>query len=137
VRDVVLAMITKLKADTPVSTVVLTRVYRRNLPANPTFPAITVTRIDKIRDDDTSTGRYAHARIQCTAWAADDGTAENLSELIANCLHRTTNTILTAGTSNVYVVSVKDAGGVPDENTDLVPPIYMEHRDFMIHYDYR
>lgn len=133
-RDIVLAVITRLKADPAIITAVGTKVYRRNLPANPTFPAITVTRIDKIRDGDTNTGRYAHARIQCTAWASTDGVAENLAELIADCLHRTTNTILTAGTGTVYVVSVKDAGGVPDENTDI--PLYMEHRDFTVHYDY-
>ena len=137
-RDIVLAVITRLKADAAIITAVGTRVYRRNLPASPTFPAITVTRIDKIRDKQKSnTGRYADARIQCTAWAVDDGTAENLSELIADSLNRTVNTTLTAGTSWVNVTSIFDAGGVPDENTDLVPPLYMEHRDFMIHYSYK
>lgn len=139
-RDIVLAVITKLKADPAIITAVGTRVYRRNLPTNPTFPAITVTRIDKIRDKQKSnTGRYADARIQCTAWAASDGIAEDLSEMIADSLNRTVNTALSTGTTtnNVYVVSCFDNGGVPDENTDLVPPLYMEHRDFMIKYSYK
>jgi len=140
VRDVVLAVITRLKADTSIQTVIgispNQRIYRKNLPANPTFPAITVTRIDKKRDNQKSnTGRYADARIQCTAWATDDGTAENLSELIADSLNRTVNITLTAGTSWVTITSIFDAGGVPDENTDI--SLYMEHRDFMIMYSYK
>lgn len=134
-KDIILAAITALRGNTPVATVVGTRVYRKKLPPDATYPAITVSRVDNNRDDDTSTGRYAHSRIQCTAWAATDGAADNLSELIADCLHRTKNTILTAGTGRVYVVSVKGAGTVPDENPDI--PLYMYHRDFMIHYDYR
>jgi hypothetical protein len=135
VRDVVLAVITRLKADTSVAAVVGTRVYRKKLPANPTFPAITVSRLSPIRDGDTNTGRYGHARVQCTAWAETSGPEENLAELIADSLHRCKNTILTAGTSNVYVVSIRDAGGMPDENTEI--PLYMEHRDFTVHYDYK
>jgi len=136
VRDIVLAVITRLKGDTFVAAVVGTRIYRKKLPASPTFPAITVDRVDKVRDDDTSTGRYAHARVQCTAWASTSGgPEEDLADLIADSLHRCKNSILTAGTSNVYIVSIRDAGGVPDENTEI--PLYIEHRDFMIHYDYK
>ena len=137
-RDIVLAVITRLKADPAVAGVVSTRVYRHNLPANPAFPAITVTWIDKIRDNQKSnTGRYADARIQCTAWASSDGVAEDLSDMIADSLNRTVNTALSTGTAtpNVYVVSIFDNGGVPDENTDI--PLYMEHRDFMIKYSYK
>jgi hypothetical protein len=137
VRDLVLAAITALKADTPVATVVGVRVYRKNLPPGATFPAITVSRVSNLRDDDTNTVRYAHSRIQCTAWSkTSDGEADNLSELIANCLHRTTSTVLSTGTTScVSVISIEDAGIVPDENTDI--PLFMYHRDFIIHYDYQ
>jgi hypothetical protein len=134
VRDVVLAVITRLKADTSVAAVVSTRVYRKKLPVSPTFPAITVDRVDKARDADTNTGRYGHMRVQCTAWSSTIGPEENLSELIADSLHRCKNSILTAGTSTVYVVSIRDAGGMPDSNDEI--PLYMEHRDFTVHYDY-
>jgi len=50
-------------------------------------------------------------------------------------LHRTKNTLLAAGTRKVWVTSIKDAGMTTDENADI--PIYMEHRSFMINYDYR
>jgi hypothetical protein len=66
---------------------------------------------------------------------AGDGLVENLSELIADCMV-IENTMLTAGTGTVYVVSVVDGGGTPDQNMDLVPPIRMEHRDLNIIYDY-
>lgn len=139
-RDVVLAVITRLKADTSIAAVVGAypnqRIYRKKLPNDPVFPAITVDRVDKVRDGDTSTGTYANMRVQCTAWATSPGPEENLADLIADSLHRCANTILPAGTSNVYVISIKDAGGIPDANMDLVPPLYMEHRDFRVHYDY-
>jgi len=134
-NDIVFAIVTRLKADADVAAVVGARVHRSQLPKYPTFPAITVTRIDKIRDTDTSMGRYAHARIQCTTWATSDGAAENLAELVADSLHRTINTILTAGSGTVYVVSMKDAGGIPDMDMEI--PLYMEHRDFLIMYSYK
>ena len=134
--DLLLAIITKLKADTAVTAVVGTKIYRRgSVPTNPTAPYIIVSRVDNLRDTDTNTGRYAHARLQCSAFASTDSVVANVSELIANSLHRTANTYLVAGTEGVYVISVRDAGSTPDENTDI--PLYMEHRDFMIHYDYR
>lgn len=133
--DIVYAVITALKADTYVSGICDTRVYRRRLPTDPTFPAVTVQSIDKIRDEDTNPGRYGHARVQCTAWSDTIGHEENLSEAIADALHRTVNTRMTYGTNKgAYVVSITDAGGIPDENSEI--PLYMEHRDFMILYDY-
>ena len=132
-KDIILAVITRLKAD--LVTVVGTRVYRKNLPANPTFPAIAVSKVDDIRDSDSSTGRYGHVRVQCTAFSkAGDGEADNLSELIADALHSTVNTFLAAGTGIVYVVSIEDAGMVPDVNTEI--PLYLYHRDFRIEYSY-
>ena len=132
-RDLILAVITRLKADPAVAAVVGIRVYRKKLPPSPTLPAITVDRIDRKRDRKTSTVRTARARIQCTTWSSTIGPEENLSELIADCMD-IQNTMLTAGTGTVYVVSVEDSGGVPDENTDV--PLYMEHRDLNIIYDY-
>jgi len=134
-NDVVLAVITALKADTAVSAIVSTRVYRKKLPANPTFPAITVSTVDDIADDDTNTGGWAHTRVQCTAWASTPGPEEALSKLVRKALHRKKNTLMTAGSGKVYIVSIRDAGSRPDENTEI--PIYMEHRDFMAHYDYK
>jgi len=133
--DIVYAVITALKADSAIATACGTRIYRKRLPTNPTFPAITVQAVDKIRDSDTNTGRYGHSRIQCTSWATTPGPDEDISEMCADALHRLTNTRMTYGTNKgVYVVSIIDAGGVPDENTEI--PLYMEHRDFWIEYDY-
>jgi len=100
-KDIVLAAITALKADPAVAPVVGTRVYRKNLPANPTFPAIAVSKVDDIRDSDSNTGRYGHVRIQCTSFATTDEVGDNLSELIGDALHGTVNTFLTAGTDKV------------------------------------
>jgi len=133
-KDITLAAITALKADPAVVPVVGTRVYRKNLPANPTFPAIAVSKVDDIRDSDSNTGRYGHVRIQCTSFATTDGVGDNLSELIGDALHGTVNTFLTAGTDKVYVIGIEDAGVVPDVNTEI--PLYLYHRDFRILYSY-
>jgi len=133
--SVVLAIITALKADSGVSTVVSTRVYRKKLSTGPTFPAITVQEISDIADADTNTGGWAHARIQCSAWAETPGQENNLSRLIRKALHRKQNTLMTAGTGKVYIVMIADAGSVPDDNPEI--PLYMEHRDFLVMYDYK
>jgi len=138
-KDITYAIITLLKADTGVAGVAGTRVHRKKLPTSPTFPAITVAKIDNIRDVITNTAGYAHARIQCTTWTTTPGPEEDLAETIANALNQKQNSILLYGTganaSAVYIKCVKDAGGIPDENEEI--PLYMEHRDFMIEYDYR
>ena len=135
-RDVVYALITLLKADAGVAAVASTRVYRKKLPLNPTFPAITVSKVDNIRDEITNTGGYAHARVQVTTWAESPGPEEGLAESCADVLHRLTNKTVTYGTGGwVRIISVTDAGGIPDDNAEI--PLYMEHRDFMIHYDYQ
>ena len=134
-NDVVLAVITALKADAGVSAIVSTRVYRKKLPPNPTFPAITVSMVDESPPDDTNTIGYVDMRVQCTSWTETSGPEEALSKLIRKALHRKKNTLMTAGTGKVYVVKLLDAGSRPDVNTEI--PLYMEHRDFMVHYDYK
>jgi hypothetical protein len=135
-RDVVYALITLLKADSKVAAVAGTKVYRKKLPLNPTFPAITVSKVDGIRDEITNTGGYAHSRVQVTTWAETPGPEEDLAETCANVLHRLTNKTVLYGTNQwVRIISVRDAGSIPDDNAEI--PLYMEHRDFMIHYDYQ
>jgi hypothetical protein len=131
-KDPVLAIITRLKADAAVAAVVSTRIYRMALPTSPTFPAITVSRVDNKRTNECHAGGHnAISRIQVTTWATTDGVADNLSELVADSLNRVTSTNLSPG---VWIVSIFDAGTVPDNNMDI--PVYMYHRDFMVKYDY-
>lgn len=131
-KDPVLAIITRLKADTAIAAIVSTRVYRATLPKNPTFPAIVVAKIDNSRPNDTTTGRYARSRIQCTTFAASDGAADNLSELIADNLNGLTNTYLSS--PGIYVVSIFDEGTVPDNNPEI--GLWTYHRDFQVDYAY-
>lgn len=135
-KDIVYAIITALKADTSVAAVASTLIYRKKLPTDPTFPAITVSKVDGIRDGITNTGGYAHSRVQVTTWAETPGPEDDLAETCTDVLHRLTNkTVVYAPGKWVRIISVTDAGGLPDDNPDI--PLYMEHRDFMIHYDYR
>jgi len=130
-KDPVLAIITRLKADTAVAGVVSTRVYRATLPTSPTFPTITVSRVDAKRQTLFHNRRgVGQSRIQCTAWAATDGVADNLSELIADSLNMVTDTYLAPG---VFVIRINDQGTVPDSNPDI--PVFIYHRDFIVQYN--
>ena len=133
-RDIPLAVVAALKANTAVAAIVSARVYRKgSVPVNPTVPYIVVSKVDNNRDGDTSTTRYEHSRVRCTGFETTDIKADILSEAIADALHRQTITVpATSTTSGVYLVSIFDAGSMPDENTDI--PLYMYHRDFMIEY---
>jgi len=129
--DLTLALITALKADTTVAAIVGARIYRRgSTPTTVTAPYITIYTIS-----DIATQVSADARIQCSCFAGSDLVVSGLSKTVRNALHRTNNTLLAAGTRKVWVTSIKDAGMTTDENADI--PIYMEHRSFMINYDYR
>lgn len=131
-KDPVLAIQIRLKADTAIAGVAAARVYRVKLPENPTFPAIVISRVDTIRPNDTATSRIARSRIQCTAYAATDTAADSLSELIADCLNGLTNTYLPS--PGIYVQSIFDVGDTPDNNPDV--GLWMVHRDFQIEYAY-
>lgn len=134
--DIVGAFITRLKANTTLcsSTYVGAspnqRVYRASLLKLPTFPCVTVHLINIVRENETARGRrYATARVQCTAYATTDAVANAISELIADDLNGLSNTLLPP-----YVVSVEDAGVVPDINLKIG---YLYHRDFLVVYDQR
>ena len=62
-RDITLSIINALLADTNVYAKVSTRIYRAELPVNPTLPAIVVSKIDDIRPNDTD-APYGRSRIQ-------------------------------------------------------------------------
>jgi hypothetical protein len=134
VRDIPLAVVTALKANTAVAAIVGTRVYRKgSVPTNPTIPYIVVSKVDNNPGEDTSTTQYETSRIRCTGFETSDLKADALSEAIRTVLHRKTITVpATSTTGGVYLVSIFDAGSVPDENTDI--PLYMYHRDFMIEF---
>jgi len=131
-KDPDLAIIARLLADPAISKLVGTRVYRVNLPPNPQWPSITVQGISDIEDGDTNTSKYAHTRVQCTAWAKNDVGASGLSKLIRASLHGLTNTTLPCGDDWVYFENCKDAGARPDANPAI--PVYMWIRDFRIEY---
>ncbi len=135
-RDISYAILCILSSDAYINALVGGRIYRRRLPLGTALPAITVTRIDTIRNRDTNTGRYATARIQCTVFDTSAGRCEDLSDLISDRLHRLIDMYIEAGPSGAYIVRCMDAGDVTDENTDVNPVIFMNHRDFVVEYDY-
>jgi len=126
-RDITLSIINKLLADLNLYGKVGTRIYRAELPTDPTLPAIVVSKIDDRRPNDTSEP-YGNARIQVTIFATSDGLADDISGLVADSLNQTVNTIL----MGVIVVNIEDAGTFSDNNPDA--GIWMYHRDFMVIY---
>jgi hypothetical protein len=126
-RDITLAIINRLLADTAISTAVSTRVYRAELPITPTLPAIVVSKIDDIRPNNTSEP-YGNSRIQVTVFASSDGLADDTSGKVADALNQVVNTMLTG----VIIVNIEDAGTFSDNNPDA--GIWMYHRDFMVNY---
>lgn len=128
-KDVTMAAITRLKADTAIAAVVGAKVYRKgSVPTNPVAPYIIVSKVDDNRPNLTHNRiRIGKTRIQCSCFASTDPVSDNLSELIADCLNMATDTYMAPG---VFVVSIFDQGATPDENTAI--PLYMYHRDFMI-----
>jgi hypothetical protein len=129
VSDIIAAVIARLQADEDVTGLVArTRIYRRNLAANPTIPCLVVHKISDIRDTETITSGFSKARVQCTAIASTDATADLISEALADALHRLTNTVI----SGIYFVEISDAGTTPDMNLKI--PAFIYHRDFSISY---
>ncbi len=128
-KDVTMAVITRLKADTAIAAVVGAKVYRKgSVPTNPVAPYIIVSKVDDNRPNLThNRTRTGKTRIQCSCFATTDPVSDNISELIADSLNMVTDTYLAPG---VFVISIFDQGAVPDENTAI--PLYMYHRDFMI-----
>ena len=126
-RDVTLAVINRLLADTTVAGKVSTRVYRAELPISPTLPAIVVSKVDDVRPNDTCSP-YGRSRIQVTIFATSDGLADDISGMVADSLNQVVNTYLTT----VGIVGIEDAGTRSDNNPDA--GIWMYHRDFMVNY---
>ena len=126
-RDITLAIINILLADTAVYNVVGLRVHRVELPTGPTLPAIVVSKISDIRPNNSSVP-YTSSRIQITVFATSDGEADDISGMIADSLNQVINTIL----SGVIIVGIEDAGTFSDNNPDI--GTWMYHRDFMVMY---
>lgn len=142
-KDIVGAFITRLKANTTICSASYCgatpnqRIYRGMFPPDGTWPGIVVSRVDGIRENETARGlRYATSRIQCTAMTITNAAADIISELIADDLNGLSNTLLSTGANaGVYVVSVEDAGTIPD--SDPVTGLHFYHRDFTVVYDPR
>jgi hypothetical protein len=134
--DVEYAIITKLLAYTPLTTLVSTRIYRNTLPLGAVFPAVVVSDISDSPPVKSSTAGWVSTRIQCSVFSTGTGGGEagKLSRIVRDALDGTTNTLLTAGTGKVFVQKITDGGSRPDQNTDLIPVLYMRHRDFSVLY---
>lgn len=136
-KDITLAVITRLKANTTlcsssyVGATPNQRIYRATLPDNPTFPCIAVSLIDTRRLNVSHTRtRIAQSRIQCTVFASSDGTAATISELIADTLHG----LDAAANVGVMMIRIDDGGVRTDANPEIGLSLY--RRDFLIQHYY-
>lgn len=133
--DPALAMQNRIKGITEITALVSTRVYRvGSVPATPIPPYLIINApISDIDEGSTNTSDNSATRIQVSAFASTDPAVEAISQLLKKkvpCI----DAILPAGTDFLRVSSIRDAGAVPDQNTDV--PVYVRHRDFMVKFTY-
>lgn len=133
--DPALAMQNRIKGITEITALVSTRVYRvGSVPATPIPPYLIINApISDIDEGSTNTSDNSATRIQVSAFASTDPAVEAISQLLKKkvpCI----DVILPAGTDFLRVSSIRDAGAVPDQNTDV--PVYVRHRDFMVKFTY-
>ena len=126
-KDIVLAIMNQLKADTNIAAAVGTQVFRAKLEPGYNLPSIVVSRIDAIRPNDTKED-YINSRVQVTVYANTDGLADDICEMVTNTLNRYVNSML----GGIYIVSMMDQGSMSDNNPEI--GIWMYHRDFMVNY---
>lgn len=138
-KDITLAVITKLKANTTLCSTSYVgatpnqRIYRASLPSIPTWPCIVVTLIDTHRLNAThNRQRIAQSRIQCTTFASKDVDAATISDLIADILHGADSLHLGVG---VHAIRIDD-GGVRFDAVAGNLGKYLYHRDFLIEHYY-
>lgn len=133
--DIVLAIQTRLKADTAITAIVGTRIYREGtVPTNPQFPYIIISFIDSKRLNLThNRTRSAQTRIQCSMFSqgvGEDLQVSTISELVAECLNTVTDTYLSPG---AFVIRIDDRGDIPDNNSTT--KLWSRYRDFMIQHN--
>lgn len=133
--DPALAMQTRLKTLTDITTLTGTRIYRvGSVPPTPQMPYIIVNApISDIDDGSTNTSDNSATRIQVSAFASTDPAVETISQLLKKKVP-CNDTILQAGTDFLRVTRIKDGGAIADQNADV--PVYIRHRDFLITYTY-
>lgn len=126
--DVTAAVITHLESDPRFKDI---RISRATNSPFPKLPSVVVSKIDDVRGNHSSTSRYSIARVQCSCYANTDTEADEVSELVADALDATVNTVI----GGLYIISCFDAGTVPDSNPKT--SVYVYNRDFRVAYSVR
>lgn len=135
-KDGVLAVITILKAYSPVTTITNTRIYRGDgIPTDPVKPFIAVDWVDRVPEPPTSSSTYRTDHIQCTSFETTGSKAAILSDLIGDAL--TQNSNLTTLVAGIEFSEIDDRGAVPDNSDGKTTGTYRDNHDFMITYRLR
>jgi hypothetical protein len=135
-KDALLAVITILKAYTPITTLTGTRIYRSaDIPTTPQKPFIAAEWVDRVPEPPTSSSTYTVARIQVTTFESSSAKAAILSDLIGDALMQDSNLITPI--SGVEISDIEDRGAVPDNSDGQTTGTYRDNHDFMITYRLR
>ena len=135
-KDGVLAVITVLKAYSPITTLTSTRIYRGDgIPDTPTKPFIAVDWVDRVPEPPTSSSTYRTDRIQCTTFESSGVKAAILSDLIGDALAQ--DSILITPVNGIEFSEIVDRGAVPDNSDGKTTGTYRDNHDFMITYRLR
>lgn len=136
-KDSVLAVITILKAYTPVTTIAQTRIYRGDgIPATPTKPFIAVDFVTRTPEPQTSSSTYRTDRVQCTSFETTGVKAATLSDLIGDALAQD-SILITPPISGFEISEIQDRGAVPDNSDAKTTGEFRDNHDFMITYRLR
>lgn len=134
-KDITAAVIAKLQGDSTLGTYTGAnpnqRIYRATLPIQPTWPCIVVQLIDTKRLTPDHISRIAQSRIQVTVFATTDASGNEISERVAEVLHRADHIHLGTG---VHAIRIDDGGVRTDANPQFGKFLY--HRDFLIQHYY-
>lgn len=135
-KDAVLAVITVLKAYTPITTLTGTRIYRGDgIPDTPTKPFIAVDWVTKTPEPPTSSSTYRTDRIQCTTFEVTGVKAATLSDLIGDALAQ--DSIMITPVNGVEFSEIEDMRAVPDNSDGKLTGTFRDNHDFMITYRLR
>lgn len=129
-----LSMYEELAADSTVTALVSTRIYRGTAPQSASLPYVVMHEISKPHAHDLSgASGMAEPRLQIDAIAADPDTCESITEAIRDTIDGFRGTLGTSNTTDVrrcWLVNELDDDFSPQDGGDT--PIYRRIMDFSV-----
>lgn len=126
--EVLKAIKTRLNAYTALTDLVSNRIYHKILPQNPVYPAVTYYVVSNTYDwaMGSDTG-LQHARVQVSAFGADDSVAADAATQVKAALKRWTGTAAGVTVQAIFMENEFDFYDPETEDWQFI-------HDYMVHY---